>query len=60
MAIRHVLIAGGGIGGLTAAACLLEAGIDVDVYEQAPALGEIGAGVQFSPNACRVFAHLKD
>lgn len=58
MAIEQVLIAGGGIGGLTAAACLLQAGFDVDVYEQAPALGEIGAGIQVSPNACRVLAHL--
>lgn len=54
MQIDKVLIAGGGIGGLTAAACLLEAGIDVEVYEQAPQLGEIGAGIQISANAGRV------
>ncbi len=53
-----VLIAGGGIGGLTAAACLLEVGFDVDVFEQASELEEIGAGVQISANAGRVFGHL--
>ena len=47
-------IVGGGIGGLTAALSLLRRGIDVHVYEQAPALGEVGAGVQVSPNATRV------
>lgn len=41
-----VVIAGAGIGGLTAAACLLQAGYSVRVLEQAPALGEVGAGIQ--------------
>ncbi len=50
----HVLIAGGGIGGLAAAAALLQRGVDVDVYEQAPELKEVGAGIQISPNGCRV------
>ena len=45
---------GGGIGGLTAALSLLRAGLEVEVYEQASALTEIGAGVQISPNASRV------
>lgn len=54
----HVLIAGAGIGGLTAALALLKAGIEVDVYEQAPALGEIGAGFQVSANGTRVLYHL--
>ncbi|MDO9524950.1 MAG: FAD-dependent monooxygenase [Gemmobacter sp.] len=53
-----VLIAGAGIGGLTAAACLLQAGIDVEVYEQAPVLSEVGAGIQISANAGRVYRHL--
>jgi salicylate hydroxylase len=44
-------VVGGGIGGLTAALALLREGIDVRVYEQASALGEVGAGVQVSPNA---------
>lgn len=51
MTIRHVLIAGGGIGGLTAAACLLEEGIDVDAYEEAPTLGEIQRDINAERNA---------
>ena len=47
-------VVGGGIGGLTAALALLHAGFDVEVFEQASALGEVGAGVQISPNASRV------
>jgi salicylate hydroxylase len=47
-------IVGGGIGGLGAALSLLRAGFDVHVYEQASGLGEVGAGVQISPNASRV------
>jgi salicylate hydroxylase len=47
-------IVGGGIGGLNAALSLLAAGFDVHVYEQAPALSEVGAGIQVSPNASRV------
>jgi salicylate hydroxylase len=47
-------VVGGGIGGLTAALSLLQRGFQVRVYEQAAALGEIGAGVQISPNASRV------
>lgn len=50
----HILIVGAGIGGLTAALALLRKGLDVDVYEQAPELGEVGAGVQISPNGNRV------
>ncbi|MFM0200747.1 FAD-dependent monooxygenase [Paraburkholderia fungorum] len=49
-----IVIAGAGIGGLTAAAALLKKGFDVTVLEQAQALKEIGAGVQLSPNATRV------
>ena len=49
-----VAIIGGGIGGLTAAFALLRRGIDVEVYEQAPRLGEVGAGIQISPNGTRV------
>ena len=55
----HVLIAGAGIGGLTAALALLKRGIDVDVYEQAAELKEVGAGVQLSANGTRVL-HLLD
>ena len=46
-----VAVIGGGIGGLSAALHLLKAGLDVHVYEQSPRIGEIGAGIQISPNA---------
>src|SRR5690606_11234519 len=49
----HIVVVGAGIGGLTAALGLLRRGFDVDVYEQAKELGEVGAGVQISPNAHR-------
>ena len=42
--MTKVLISSGGIGGLTAAACLPKAGIEVGIYEQAPELSEVGAG----------------
>lgn len=51
----RVLIAGGGLGGLTAAAALLKTGCDVEVYEQAPELREVGAGLQLSANGTHVF-----
>jgi salicylate hydroxylase len=54
----HILIAGAGIGGLTAALALARAGHRVDLYEAAPHLGEIGAGVTLAPNAMRVYGHL--
>jgi len=50
----QVAVIGGGIGGLGAALSLLRAGFDVQVYEQAHALREVGAGIQVSPNASRV------
>jgi salicylate hydroxylase len=49
-----VAIVGAGIGGLAAALALLRRGIDVEVYEQAPELRELGAGVQISANGTRV------
>ena len=53
-----IAIIGGGIGGLSAALHLLHAGFDVHVYEQARAIGEIGAGIQISPNASRLLHRL--
>ena len=46
----RVAVVGGGIGGLFTAIALREAGLQASVYEQAPALGEIGAGVFLTPN----------
>lgn len=53
-----VAIIGGGIGGLAAASALQSRGADVDVYEQAPNLAEVGAGVQMTPNATKVLRAL--
>jgi salicylate hydroxylase len=55
---RKILIAGAGIGGLTAAASLIRAGHQVRIFEQAPELTEIGAGIQISANAMHVLNHL--
>src|SRR6202043_508145 len=49
-----IAVIGAGIGGLAAALALLRRGLDVDVYEQAPQLGEVGAGIQISSNGSRV------
>jgi salicylate hydroxylase len=54
----RILIVGGGIGGLTAALALRQAGFDAHVYEQASVLREVGAGVQSSPNAVKVLHSL--
>lgn len=50
-----VLVAGGGIGGVAAALALARQGFDVKVLEQAPQLGEIGAGIQLGPNGFAAF-----
>ena len=55
---RPVLIAGGGIGGLAAAVGLAQRDHAVLVLEKAPALGEIGAGIQLGPNAFHAFDYL--
>lgn len=52
---RPILIAGGGIGGLAAALGLARKGFRSIVLEQAPELGEIGAGIQIGPNAFHAF-----
>jgi salicylate hydroxylase len=58
--LREISIAviGGGIGGLAAALALGRAGFDVDVYEQAREVREVGAGIQLSPNATRILNRL--
>ncbi|MFT5572510.1 MAG: salicylate hydroxylase [Cryomorphaceae bacterium] len=53
-----VLIAGAGIGGLSTALCLLKSGHEVQVFEQAPAVNEVGAGLQCGANALHVMEHL--
>ncbi len=50
-----VIVAGGGIGGLAAALALVRQGFHVQVLEQAPEIGEIGAGIQLGPNAFHAF-----
>ncbi|MGW4757373.1 FAD-dependent monooxygenase [Streptomyces chartreusis] len=54
----RIVIVGGGIGGLTAAAFLRRAGLSATVYEQAPALTEVGAGILVAPNAVRLLRRL--
>jgi 2-polyprenyl-6-methoxyphenol hydroxylase-like FAD-dependent oxidoreductase len=54
----RVRIAGGGIGGLVAALALHQRGFEVSVYEQAPELHELGAGVTITPNGSRVLCEL--
>ncbi|MEC9206356.1 MAG: FAD-dependent monooxygenase [Pseudomonadota bacterium] len=58
MSSQKIMIAGAGLGGLAAAGCLLKAGFDVEIFEQAPQLGEVGAGIQLSANAMHVMNHL--
>src|SRR5262245_64048234 len=55
---RHVIVAGAGIAGLTAALASARAGIRVTIFEQSEKLEEAGAGVQLSPNGSRVLIAL--
>ncbi|MFT2110794.1 FAD-dependent monooxygenase [Marinomonas sp. 2405UD68-3] len=55
---QKILIAGAGIGGLCAALSLVKQGFSVSVFEQADRLGEVGAGLQMSPNAMKVLEAL--
>lgn len=55
---RSVIIAGAGIGGLTAAIAFARHGFSVEVYEQAPQLEAFGAGLQLSPNATHILRDL--
>src|SRR5437588_3162865 len=55
---RSIIIAGAGIGGLTAALTLTRAGYRAVVLEQAMRLEETGAGIQLSPNATRILFEL--
>ncbi len=55
---RTVIVAGGGIGGLTAALAIAQRGLKVVVLDQAPRLEGVGAGIQLSPNASRILIAL--
>ena len=57
MALRAVVV-GGGLGGMAAAVALAQAGIDVQVHEQAQQLTEVGAGVSLAPNGLRMLERL--
>jgi salicylate hydroxylase len=54
----HVIVAGAGIGGLTAALALAARGFSVRILEKAERLQEVGAGLQLSPNASRLLIGL--
>jgi len=55
---KRVVIVGGGIGGLASANALRQRGHEVSIFEQAPQLGEVGAGIQMTPNAVKVMRGL--
>ena len=57
-AAMRVAIVGGGIGGVAAATALRQRGIEAHVYEQAPVLKEVGAGVALHPNGVRMLRTL--
>src|SRR6266567_1337050 len=52
---RSVIVVGGGIGGLAVSLALAKKGIAVRLFEQAPEIKEIGAGIQLGPNVFRMF-----
>jgi salicylate hydroxylase len=55
---KRIVIAGAGIGGLCAALALAKRKFEVAIYERNPHLGEVGAGLQLSPNAMHVLQEL--
>lgn len=56
--VAQIAIIGGGIGGLTAAIALRQVGFKTEVFEQAPALLDVGAAIALWPNAMRVLESL--
>src|SRR5713226_1733521 len=54
----RIILIGAGIGGLAAALTLGRSGFEVQVFEQASEVREVGAGVQISPNATRILHRL--
>jgi len=55
-----VVIAGGGVGGLTTALCMLKKGFDVTVYEKTAAFARFGGPIQFASNALSVLKEIDD
>src|SRR5215467_6153234 len=58
MAKMKVLVVGGGIGGITCMLALRQRGVDAQLFEQAAAFGQVGAGIQVSSNAARILLKL--
>jgi 2-polyprenyl-6-methoxyphenol hydroxylase-like FAD-dependent oxidoreductase len=56
--VKRAVIVGGGIGGLTTAIALQQRGIEAHVYEAAPEIHAVGAGIWVAPNALTVFRRL--
>jgi 2-polyprenyl-6-methoxyphenol hydroxylase-like FAD-dependent oxidoreductase len=54
----RIAIIGGGLAGLATAAALVSLGIAAEVFEQSPQLGEIGAGINVSPQAIKVLREI--
>lgn len=52
--LEQVVVAGGGIGGLAAALACARRGVSVQLFERAPQLSEVGAGIQIGPNVTRI------
>ena len=55
---KHIAIIGAGIGGMTAAVTLAKKGVKVSIFEQAPELSEVGAGLTITPNATKGLMYL--
>ncbi|MEM6276720.1 MAG: FAD-dependent monooxygenase [Pseudomonadota bacterium] len=55
---QRIAVIGGGLGGLCAALCCARHGATVEVFEKAPAFGEVGAGIQVASNGLRVLRYL--
>src|SRR5262249_35209175 len=56
--LRRIVLIGGGLGGLATAIALCRKDFEVNVYEQASALGEVGAGINVGPNGVKAFRYL--
>ncbi|WP_310619350.1 FAD-dependent monooxygenase [Flexibacterium corallicola] len=55
---KKIAIAGAGVAGMTCALFLAQQGYEIDIFEAAPELSEVGAGLQLSANACHCLAEL--